>query len=125
MYHCIFDKTTNQMAGHARWDPPTHDPDTQVVITLDDLPDREADRWDGANGIRPATSAEAADRQSADAAQKAQAQTTTPMATAIIDLFYDMERRLAMLEGNELTTRADVAARLEAALTTAERDRQP
>jgi hypothetical protein len=60
MPYCLFDRTTARYVGGILWDPPSFDPATHVLLILPAYPDREAERWDGATGVRPATPEELA-----------------------------------------------------------------
>jgi hypothetical protein len=39
MVKCVFDKTSKQYMGGARWDVPVHDPAKHVVLDLPDFPE--------------------------------------------------------------------------------------
>ena len=58
MPNCIFDRASGQFIGGAIHDILPHDPATHISIVLADYPDRRRDRWDGAEGVRPATAQE-------------------------------------------------------------------
>lgn len=54
MYRCLFDRETGICRSSGRNADLPHDPATQAAIDLPDDPNRRLERWDGADGVRPA-----------------------------------------------------------------------
>lgn len=51
--------TTKKIEGYSKWDDLDHNPDTHILIVVDNIPNIENDRLNNtADGIRPATQAE-------------------------------------------------------------------
>lgn len=74
MPFCKFRRSDGVYLGGFRWDRPTHDDSTEVVLELADFPDPAAERWDGDQGTRPVTQEEQdaeADRMKQDEVQAA------------------------------------------------------
>jgi hypothetical protein len=64
---CAFDTATGLFVAGVSQGDPRDDPANQALIELPDYPDRRTERWDGADGIRPATAQEIADYDEAEA----------------------------------------------------------
>ncbi len=58
MPKCLFERASGLYAEGTRYDDIPHDSATHIQLTLADYPDRRAERWDGAAGVRPVTQAE-------------------------------------------------------------------
>lgn len=73
MPRCLFERATGLFAGGTMHDDMAHDTATHVQLTLASYPDRRVHRWDGAAGVRAATSQELADYDAAEADEAAAA----------------------------------------------------
>ena len=61
MTKCLFRRSDGVFIGGSRWDNIPHDPVTHVQIELPENPNPRMERWDGAAGIRDATTQEQTD----------------------------------------------------------------
>ena len=95
MGRALFDRTTGLYTGNwSSHDDIPHDPATHIQIVLAAPPDPRSDRWDGANGVRPATAQELADIDEGEKDKTAGAQLAMPLNLALRDLLLDIEQRL-------------------------------
>ena len=109
MGKALFERATKLYTGNfSRWDDITHDPATQVQITLPSHPDRRTERWDGAAGTRAATAQELADYDDADRDARAAADLDAALNKTLRDLLLDIEQRLRAAGQNSTLT--DIAA---------------
>lgn len=87
MPKCLFERATGLYSGGTRYDDVPHDPATQVQVELQNFPDRRAERWDGATGVRPATAQELADYDAAQKDVEAKALVDAPALQAAMTTF--------------------------------------
>jgi len=105
MPKCVFDKLTGKYLGGSRYDDPSYDPATQVVIVLADFPDPSA-IWDGATGVRSMTEQE----RSSIAAVQLDAEATkfvdgiSAGDRLIFKVLFDHESRVRILENKASIT---------------------
>ncbi|MDJ0948869.1 MAG: hypothetical protein QNJ94_08105 [Alphaproteobacteria bacterium] len=66
MPKCLFERAAGLFISGTRFDDLPHDPATHLQLELPAYPDRRTERWDGADGVRPATAQELADFDAAE-----------------------------------------------------------
>ena len=94
MTHCKFRKADGCFIEGSRWDVPPHDDATEVVIDLPDYPDARTERWDGATGVRAATTQEMADYDDAKNDVDAQSNLDKAINKALRDILLNLEARM-------------------------------
>lgn len=82
MVHCLFERATGVFLGGAGGPLENDDPAGKVLLELDRYPDPRTERWDGANGVKPATAEEIATAE--DEEEERQADRLDPNVRALI-----------------------------------------
>lgn len=91
---CLFERVSGLYVGGSLDDAQVHDPATHIELILDDFPDAETQRWDGALGVRAATAQELSDVVDARVTKTVDATLASPLNLTLRDLLLDIEQRL-------------------------------
>ncbi len=109
MGRALFERSTSLFTGNwSRWSDRPYDPAVYISIVAEVVPDRRADRWDGATGVRAATAQERADYDDAAADKRAAGSLNTPVNKTLRDVLLDIEQRLRAL--GEISSLPGIAA---------------
>ncbi len=106
MGYCICEKSTGLIESYSKWDQLNFNSLTHDQVEVDEKPDKETQRWDGAE-FRAATAQEMADTASARKDKEAQKLMESPTATAMMEEFIDI------LSSAGISLPADVPASIQ------------
>lgn len=112
----ICNKSTSMIEGHAQRGDIAHDPTTHIVVTVDHVPDPETERWDGAEGVRPATPAELIADAEAQKNIDAVEIMTSPLGLACIEEMHSIMTINGLTVPDVATLTANVQAKVRAKL---------
>ncbi len=108
MFNCTFERSSGLFITSLRWRDVPHDPVTHIQLKLEVSPDRRTDRWDGALGVRSATSQELTDFDDVLAETDAANTLDAAINKTLRDLFLDIEQRFRAV--GQTSTLPDIAA---------------
>lgn len=110
---CKYRRSDGVFLGGQR-NSPEHDDGTEIVIEIDDWPDRTF-RWDGDVSIRPPTAQETTDLEEAEKeAEATRKLNADALARTILNVNFDQEERLRVLETAPAITKLQYTTTLKA-----------